>query len=276
MKPLSHLSKQSQVLGAVALLVGAQTLGLSAASAETTARLEGRCKLTHDQTVSFNGHCTVKQKQRNGNTVFAVELDNGADYRFYGPNKQALQVETHDGIHNVQYKEDSDKGVFTWIDDNQTQRLSVKLDSQRQPEATHDSSTSQALVGAAIGVGVGALIGSLLAGGGGSKPAQTTAQAKGNPYDGKGYTATASFKCSVGNDKHDKMCPGGIRRQGNGAASVTVRYPNNTEVQYDFKGGNVTSSFNGKLDWGKSGDDWYIGIDRNLFIIIPDAAVSGG
>lgn len=103
------------------------------------------------------------------------------------------------------------------------------------------------------------------------------AQLPNNPYKvGDYYNATAYFKCSVGNTNHDKQCPGGIVRKGNGVASVVVQFPNNYEVQYDFKDGNVTTTFDGKLDWGKQGDEWYIGIDNNLFIIIPDAAVYGG
>jgi hypothetical protein len=97
-----------------------------------------------------------------------------------------------------------------------------------------------------------------------------------NPYSKLGYQGTAFFKCSVGNPSHNQMCPGGINRHGNGKASITVKFINGYEVQYDFANGNVTTTFGGKLDWGKSGDEWYIGIDENLFIIIPDAAVNGG
>jgi hypothetical protein len=136
-------------------------------------------------------------------------------------------------------------------------------------------------LGTAVGAAVGALIGNLLTGGkptqptqSASKPDQSTQSSK-NPYDGKGYTATASFKCSVGNDSHDQWCPGGIMRKGNNSASVTVLFPNRYEVQYDFSQGNVTTTFDGKLTWGKDGDEWYIGIDNNLFIIIPDAAIYG-
>ena len=101
-----------------------------------------------------------------------------------------------------------------------------------------------------------------------------------NPYKvGDYYNATAYFKCSVGEPNHDEQCPGGIVRKGNGVASVVVQFPNNYEVQYDFNKGNVTTTFGGKLDWGKDGDEWYIGITEGndkLFIIIPDAAVYGG
>ncbi|WP_330202912.1 hypothetical protein [Cyanobacterium sp. Dongsha4] len=98
-----------------------------------------------------------------------------------------------------------------------------------------------------------------------------------NPYKiGDYYNATAYFKCSVGDTNHGQQCPGGIVRRGNGNASVVVLYPNGYEVQYDFKNGNVTSTYNGDLNWGKSDDEWYIGIDNKLFIIIPDAAVYGG
>lgn len=98
-----------------------------------------------------------------------------------------------------------------------------------------------------------------------------------NPYQvGNYYNATAYFRCSIGNANHDRQCPGGIVRRGNGNASVVVKYPNGYEVQYDFDRGNVTSTFSDNLNWGKSGDEWYIGVDRNLFIIIPNAAIYGG
>lgn len=81
----------------------------------------------------------------------------------------------------------------------------------------------------------------------------------------------------MGNADHDKMCPGGINRQENGQATIVVLFPNTYEVQYDFKDGNVTTTFeDGQLDWGKVDDNWYIGIKDKLFIIIPDAAVYGG
>jgi hypothetical protein len=181
----------------------------------------------------------------------------------------------------VQYREKDNREMFTWDEDGDRQQLSIVLDSQKPANVSHDNATSQEIIGTAIGAGIGALIGNLLTGGGSKSPPANntttkTAQGSGNPYDNKGFTATASFRCSVGNDSHSQSCPGGIMRKGNGNASVTVLFPNGNEVQYDFKGGNVTSTFGGKLDWGKDGDEWYIGIDSKLFIIIPDAAVNGG
>jgi len=277
-----HFLKQPVSLGTVAALSLAQSLVMTVpAQAETTARLDGRCKLMSQNNQVFDGHCTVKQKQRDKTVVVVVELDNDSDFRFYGPSKQALQVETYDGIHNVQYQEKNGREVFTWDENGDRQKLAVVMDSQKPAEVSHDSPTSQEIIGTAIGAGVGALIGSLLGGGNTNKTAPNnnppkTAQASGNPYENKGYTATAPFRCSVGNDSHNQSCPGGIMRRGNGNTSVTVLFPNGKEVKYDFKGGNVTSTFGGKLDWGKDGDDWYIGIDSKLFIIIPDAAVYGG
>jgi hypothetical protein len=108
-------------------------------------------------------------------------------------------------------------------------------------------------------------------------PNNSITQLPNNPYKiGDYYNATSYFKCSVGNASHNKQCPSGIVRKGNGKASIVVLFPNGYEVQYDFKNGDVTSTFEGDLTWGKDGDDWYIGIDNNLFIIIPDAAVYGG
>lgn len=117
------------------------------------------------------------------------------------------------------------------------------------------------------------------------KPSEVNlmAQAK-NPYDGKGFTATASFKCSVNNASHNKECPGGIMRKSNNSASITVLFPNKKEVTYNFQNCpydklqncKVTSNAGEKLDWGKQGDEWSIGIGGKLFIVIPDAAIYGG
>lgn len=146
----------------------------SRVSAETLARAHGRCKLSQEDFNAFDGYCTVKQKQQGDTTIFVVELDNGSDYSFFGPNKQALQVETYEGIHNVQFKEDPDKGVFTWQEDGDTNILSVKLDTQHDPNASHDSSAEEA-VGTVLGAAVGALIGNLLGGGGQSSESPSTA-----------------------------------------------------------------------------------------------------
>ena len=136
---------------------------LSSAFAETLARAHGRCKLTDRDGTEFNGYCTVKQKLSGGTNVFVVELDDGSNYRFYGPSKQALQIETYDGIRDVDFKEGSDRGVFTWNERNNINTLSVKLDSQHNPGANHDSSGKEA-AGVALGVAAGALIAALVAG----------------------------------------------------------------------------------------------------------------
>ena len=166
-------------VGTVFLLLMAQSLLIpSVTIAETLARANGRCKLMSDDYQAFDGHCTVKQKQQGGTTIFVVELDDGSHYRFYGPNKQALQVETYDGIHNVQFQEEPDRGVFTWQEDGDRNLLSVKLDTQHDPNVSHDTSTEEAL-GTVIGAGIGALIGSLL-GGGQSNPASSNSAATAN------------------------------------------------------------------------------------------------
>ncbi len=275
----TRFSKMSSLWGCTLVTAALPILALAQpASAETLARSHGRCKLTSGTYVVFDGYCVAKQKQQGGTTLFVVELDNGSKYSFSGPNKQALQVETYDGIHNVQFTEDPDKGVFVWQEDGNRSRLSVKLDEQHSPNVSHDAPTPS--LGTALGTLAGALIGNLITGGKPvqqpSRPTPSTPSVAMNPYSGKGYTATASFRCSVGNDSHNLQCPGGIMRKGNGVASVTVLFPNQNEVQYDFRGGAVTTTFQGPLDWGKDGDQWFIGVDRNLFIIIPDAAIFGG
>lgn len=160
MKKLSHTLT---AFGSAGLAIAINVLPLTQpASAETLARAQGRCKLTTEGYTMFDGYCDVKQKQQGGTTIFAVNLDDDSSYRFYGPNRQALQVETHDSVHNVRFKEDPDKGVFTWDDDGEENKLSVKLDTKHPAKVSHDS-TGKTIGIAIAGAAVGAFIGSLLA-----------------------------------------------------------------------------------------------------------------
>lgn len=154
------------------VLVGLTSCGLAIAtnflplahsvSAETLARAQGRCKLTAGTYTVFNGHCVTKQKQQGSTTIFVIELDDGSEYRFRGPSKQALQVETSDGIHNAQFTESPDRGVFAWQEEGENKRLSVKLDTQHPPDVSHDDPAPS--LGTALGALAGALIGGLVSG----------------------------------------------------------------------------------------------------------------
>lgn len=172
-KKLSHTLT---AISSVGLTIAINAIPLTRpASAETVARAYGRCKLSVPDYTLYDGHCTAKQLRRDGTTTFVMDLDNGSSYSFSGPNKQALQVETPDGIHNVSYKEDPDKGVFAWDEEGARNTLSVKLDAQQPADVSHDS-TGKSIGIALAGAAVGALIGSLLSGGKSnapSTPAQT-------------------------------------------------------------------------------------------------------
>jgi hypothetical protein len=151
---------------AASLLIATQGLIMTpTASAETLARAHGRCKLTRENYKVFDGHCVVKQKQQGSTMSFVVELDNDSKYRFYGANKDSLQVEAYDGIHNVRFQEDPDKGVFTWKESRETNRLSVKLDSQYPANVSHDDDKKTSVGTVIAGAAVGALIGAILGGG---------------------------------------------------------------------------------------------------------------
>lgn len=271
--------KHLATAGMVSTMIFSQgLLGIASTSAEVLNRAHGRCKLSSNDSTAFDGHCIIKHKQNNrGDEVVVVRLDNDAKYRFSGPSLEALQVEAWDGIHNVRHRYRENREVFIWDVDGRKNRLSVKVDSVPPANVSHDDSGSK-VVGALVGAGVGLLIGSLLSGNEHSSASSShSQQPQSNPYAKKSYyDATASFRCSVGNASKDQLCPGGIKRHGNGRASITVLFPNDYEVQYDFKGDDVTSSFSGNLTWGKQGDEWSIGIDRQLFIDIPEAAVYGG
>lgn len=148
-----------------ATLLIAQSLNMTAL-AETVARANGRCLLRQDGNEIFNGFCTVKQKQNGGVMAFVVDLDNGNQFRFSGPNRQQLHVETAAGIStNVLFEDKGSNGVFTWNDGRSTQRLAVKTDVATNPNAQFDDHHSTSVGTALAGAAVGALIGALLGGG---------------------------------------------------------------------------------------------------------------
>lgn len=162
-----NLNQKLTALGTVGLTIATWFLPfVSTASAETLARAHGRCKLTEEnsQFPRFDGHCVVKQKLQGSTTVFVVELDDGSEYRFFGPSRDSLQVETHDGIHSVRFKDEPDRGVFTWEEDGARQRLSVRLDSQHSPNVSHDSNHGSSVGKVVAGAAVGALIVGLISG----------------------------------------------------------------------------------------------------------------
>jgi len=90
----------------VSLLLFSQgVVGIASASAKVVNRAQGRCKLSTNDAVAYDGHCVIKHKENNqGDEVVVVKLDNDAKYRFYGPNLDALQVQAWDGIHNVRHR----------------------------------------------------------------------------------------------------------------------------------------------------------------------------
>jgi hypothetical protein len=148
--------------------------------ADTVARANGRCSLKDDSYESYNGYCTIKQKQNGGTVVFVVDLENGNRFRFSGPSRQQLHVETHSGlVPNVLFEDKGSKGVFTWNDGDSTHRLAVKTDEVTNPNAQFDDHPSTSTGSAVAGAAVGALIGALLAGG--AKHANTPAGVQGQP-----------------------------------------------------------------------------------------------
>jgi hypothetical protein len=157
----------------------ASGLVLSPSLADTLARANGRCSLKDDSYEVFNGYCTVKQKQNGPIMLFVVDLENGNRFRFSGPSRQQLHVETPEGIQqNVLFVDQGSKGVFTWNDGSSTHRLSVKTDTVTNPEAQFDDHPSTATGASVAGAAVGALIGSLLSGG---TPAAATGGVVGQP-----------------------------------------------------------------------------------------------
>lgn len=156
--------KRQFALGVATLLVSS-SLGIPAL-ADTVARANGRCSLKENGYEAFNGYCTVKQKQNGSTTIFVVDLDNGNRFRFSGPGRQQLHVETNSGIGtNVLFEDQGSKGVFSWNDGSTTHRLAVKTDVVTNPNAQIDDHPSTAIGASVTGALVGGLIGALLGGG---------------------------------------------------------------------------------------------------------------
>jgi hypothetical protein len=159
----SMFKRTVALLNPAMLLVLASAPFQQAAMAETLVRAEGRCKLMNGGYEAFNGHCSFKHKAAGGTDSYVVKLDDGTDFVFSGPNTSALQVQTYSGIKNVRHNEKPDHDVFIW-NDGEERRLSVKLDQVRNPDAQFEDSSQKATGAALVGVGVGALIGALIAG----------------------------------------------------------------------------------------------------------------
>ncbi|EKQ68009.1 hypothetical protein OsccyDRAFT_3548 [Leptolyngbyaceae cyanobacterium JSC-12] len=132
------------------------------ASAEVLARMHGRCKQMNDSVRLFDGHCIIKHKQQGNTTILSVELDNGSKYNFFGPNLEALQVQSYDGVHNVRFTGEIESGSFAWQEGGNRNRLAVKVDSQYPADVSYDSpqpvqpskiSTSGKIAAGVIGVG---------------------------------------------------------------------------------------------------------------------------
>lgn len=157
-------------LASAALIAGSSLITstglLAPVRADTVARANGRCLLRQDGYEAFNGHCTVKQKQNGGTTIFVVDLDNGSRYRFSGPNRQQLQVETPSGLQaNVLFQDQGSKGLFSWTDGARTYRLAVKTDVVTNPNAQFDDHPSASVGQTLATAAVGALLSALISGG---------------------------------------------------------------------------------------------------------------
>ena len=154
-----------QLAVALTALLVTPILSLPSA-AETVARANGRCLLKEQNYQLYNGFCSIKQKANGGTTIFVVDLENGNRFRFAGPNRQQLHVETSMGIQqNVLFEDRGSSGVFSWNDGNSTYRLAVKTDTVTNPNAQFDDHHSTSVGATVAGAAVGALIGALLGGG---------------------------------------------------------------------------------------------------------------
>ena len=121
---MKRLVRFGAVVSGVATISSLQLLSAPAmVSAKTIARAQGVCRLMSGGATAFQGHCVSQQKVNAGNTVLVIQLDNGSTYRFRGPSKQALQIETSSGLHNAQFRDGGNSNVFVWNDGGQALSL---------------------------------------------------------------------------------------------------------------------------------------------------------
>ena len=140
---MKRLVRFGVVVSGVATLSSLHFLtGPSMVSAKTIARAQGVCRLMSGGAVEFQGHCLSQQKVNAGNTVLVIKLENGSTYRFRGPSKEALQIETSSGLHNAQFRDGGTKNVFAWNDRGQAQRLAVRLETAHDPSPRYDNPSS--------------------------------------------------------------------------------------------------------------------------------------
>jgi hypothetical protein len=95
-------------------------------------------------------------------------------------------------------------------------------------------------------------------------------------YSTDEFSATTELPCSWGRPSHNKRCSAGISRGDPGSASIRVRTPHGGERTLNFDRNNVSTPDGGRLTWGQTDGDWYIGIDDREFYLVPEAAVYGG
>ncbi|MEO1003919.1 MAG: hypothetical protein AAFX65_12525 [Cyanobacteria bacterium J06638_7] len=133
--------------------------------AETLVRAQGRCKLVSGGYEAFNGHCTFKHKRADSGTdSYVLQLDDGTEFMFRGPNPQSLSVQTYRGIVDVKHSAEADHEVFIW-NDGEKRRLSVRLDQVQNPNANFDSDNNSATAAAIVGgAAAAALIGAIIGG----------------------------------------------------------------------------------------------------------------
>jgi hypothetical protein len=107
---------------------------------------------------------------------------------------------------------------------------------------------------------------------GGGATASTDAKVAGTSYN-----ATATVRCGRNADELTGRCDAGVKRGSNGAASVSLKTPQNGRRTLQFRGTNVVSTDGGvPFQVRRYGDINVISVGQYEVYEIPDALIVGG
>jgi hypothetical protein len=109
----------------------------------------------------YDGHCSLRQKEKDHRVLMVITMHNGMEYRFYGHSATSLHVETGEGIADAQLVQSAaDRAVFRWGVAGATAQLALQIDTVQPPRVSYDD-TADAARAQAMQQGLDALLNTL-------------------------------------------------------------------------------------------------------------------